>query len=105
MRAQQSKFLASFNSVEHDVLGDSKVGEEACPEIRTDSVEHAQDVCSLCHDPQSKNPLSYLILLQVSYCLSYTYHCLVLGPIVGLEYYNILSSIDYYYPFLPLCEF
>ncbi|XP_052173554.1 E3 ubiquitin-protein ligase PRT6 [Diospyros lotus] len=70
MRAQQSKFLASFNSVEHDVLGDSKVGEEACPEIRTDSVEHTQDVCSLCHDPQSKNPLSYLILLQKSRLLS-----------------------------------
>ncbi|XP_028060747.1 uncharacterized protein LOC114264338 [Camellia sinensis] len=66
MRAQQSKFLASINSITDDGLDGSGGGEEACPsDIRSDTGEPTQDVCSLCHDPNSKGPLSFLILLQV----------------------------------------
>ncbi|CAL5367388.1 unnamed protein product [Camellia sinensis] len=66
MRAQQSKFLASINSITDDGLDGSEGGEEACPsDIRSDTGEPTQDVCSLCHDPNSKGPLSFLILLQV----------------------------------------
>ncbi|CAL5388291.1 unnamed protein product [Camellia sinensis] len=71
MRAQQSKFLASINSITNDGLDGSEGGEEACPsDIRSDSGEPTQDVCSLCHDPNSKGPLSFLILLQKSRLLS-----------------------------------
>lgn len=67
MRAQQSKFLASINSSTSEVLDGSKSGEAECPsDIRIGWGECTQDVCSLCHDPSSKNPLSFLILLQVS---------------------------------------
>ncbi|KAI8010033.1 Callose synthase 3 [Camellia lanceoleosa] len=65
MQAQQSKFLASINSITNDGLDGSEGGEEACPsDIRSDTGEPTQDVCSLCHDPNSKGPLSFLILLQ-----------------------------------------
>ncbi|XP_058215168.1 E3 ubiquitin-protein ligase PRT6 [Rhododendron vialii] len=71
MRAQQSKFLASINSSTSDGLDGSKIGEAECPsEIRIGPGESTQDVCSLCHDPNSKNPLSFLILLQKSRLLS-----------------------------------
>ncbi|KAL6987618.1 RING-type E3 ubiquitin transferase [Sarracenia purpurea var. burkii] len=71
MRAQQCKFLASVNSTANDVLDDSKAGEEGCySDFRIDSEESTQEVCSLCHDPNSKNPLSFLILLQKSRLLS-----------------------------------
>ncbi|KAH7866689.1 hypothetical protein Vadar_023643 [Vaccinium darrowii] len=71
MRAQQSKFLASINSTANDGLDGSKSGETACPsDIRIGPGESTQDVCSLCHDPSSKNPLSFLILLQKSRLLS-----------------------------------
>lgn len=67
MRAQQSKFLASINSSACDGLDGSRSGEAECPsDIRIGPGESTQDVCSLCHDPNSKNPLSFLILLQVS---------------------------------------
>ncbi|CAL5367573.1 unnamed protein product [Camellia sinensis] len=60
MRAQQSKFLASINSITNDGLDGSEVGEEACPSnIRSDTGEPTQDVCSLCHDPNSKGPPSW----------------------------------------------
>ncbi|THF96718.1 hypothetical protein TEA_002042 [Camellia sinensis var. sinensis] len=66
MRAQQSKFLASINSITDDGLDGSEGGEEACPsDIRSDTGEPTQDVCSLCHDPNSKGPPSFLILLQI----------------------------------------
>ncbi|GFY82610.1 proteolysis 6 [Actinidia rufa] len=71
MRAQQSKFLASINSSTDDGLDGSNGGEEACPsDFRMDSGESTQDNCSLCHDPNSKNPLSFLVLLQKSRLLS-----------------------------------
>ncbi len=65
MRAEQSKFLASVDSA---VDEGSKSGQEvvSSSDVGDDSDESAQVVCSLCHDPNSKNPISYLILLQVS---------------------------------------
>ncbi|KAI8026783.1 ABC transporter G family member 34 [Camellia lanceoleosa] len=64
MRAQQSKFLASINSITNDGLDGSEGGEEACPLISR-SNRRAHTRCrSLCHDPNSKGPLSFLILLQ-----------------------------------------
>ena len=64
MKAEQSKFLSSINSTADD---DSK--SEA--EISNSDTEHeieddARESCSLCHGPTSKNPVSFLILLQVS---------------------------------------
>uniref|UniRef100_A0A5B7BIP5 E3 ubiquitin-protein ligase n=1 Tax=Davidia involucrata TaxID=16924 RepID=A0A5B7BIP5_DAVIN len=71
MRAQQSKFLASINSTADDGLDGSKIGQEACSsDVAIDSRESTQDVCSLCHDPSSKSPVSFLILLQKSRLLS-----------------------------------
>lgn len=88
MRAQQSKFLASINSTANDGLDGSKSGETACPsDIRIGPGESTQDVCSLCHDPSSKNPLSFLILLQVSdylACVIFFFLFLLLGFNVGV---------------------
>lgn len=67
MRAQQSKFLESFNSSRDDEMEDADSKPEVCDsEVSNDTQESAQVICSLCHDPMSKNPLSYLVLLQVS---------------------------------------
>lgn len=51
-------------------------GSEFEPEVCTseearDIEEPAQYVCSLCHDSNSRNPVSFLVLLQVTdnYCL------------------------------------
>lgn len=63
MKAEQSKFLSSITST---VDGDSKSGlGESNSDDGQDLEESAQDVCSLCHDPNSKNPVSFLVLLQV----------------------------------------
>ncbi|CAL1379064.1 unnamed protein product [Linum trigynum] len=68
MKAEQSKFLSSINST---ILDDSKSESE---ESNSDGEHYfkdlAQDVCSLCHDPDSKDPLSFLVLLQKSRLLS-----------------------------------
>ncbi|KAK3000361.1 hypothetical protein RJ639_020590, partial [Escallonia herrerae] len=75
MRAQQSKFLASINSTAEDGLDGSKVGQDSSSdveeEICSSDVGHDTEViCSLCHDTTSKNPISFLILLQKSRLLS-----------------------------------
>ncbi|XP_065854552.1 E3 ubiquitin-protein ligase PRT6 [Euphorbia lathyris] len=68
MKADQSKFLSSLNSADDD---DSKSGvDESNTNNEQDIGESAEDVCSLCHDPKSKNPVSFLILLQKSRLLS-----------------------------------
>ncbi|XP_021666757.2 E3 ubiquitin-protein ligase PRT6 isoform X2 [Hevea brasiliensis] len=68
MKAEQSKFLSSINSAVDD---DSKCGlDETNRDKEQDLEEFAQDVCSLCHDPNSKNPVSFVILLQKSKLLS-----------------------------------
>ncbi|KAM3736727.1 hypothetical protein ACB098_09G002400 [Castanea mollissima] len=69
MRAEQSKFLASIDPA---VDESSKSGQElSSSDVRDDSDESAQVVCSLCHDPNSKNPISFLILLQKSRLVSF----------------------------------
>lgn len=62
MRAQQSKFLASVDSAIDD---GSQVDHEGDLDAGHDAQESTQIVCSLCHDHNSKQPISFLILLQV----------------------------------------
>ncbi|KAK6152463.1 hypothetical protein DH2020_015098 [Rehmannia glutinosa] len=67
MRAQQSKFLESFNSNQDDEMDDTKSEQEVCDsEVSNDTQESSQVICSLCHDPKSKRPVSFLVLLQTS---------------------------------------
>lgn len=64
MRDEQSKFLASIEPAVDEV---SNSGQDVNrSDIGDDSEESAQVACSLCHDPNSKDPISFLILLQVS---------------------------------------
>lgn len=62
MRAQQTKFMASIESIIDD---GSQLGHEGDLEAEHDSEESKQVVCSLCHDHNSRLPISFLILLQV----------------------------------------
>ncbi|XP_020549496.1 E3 ubiquitin-protein ligase PRT6 isoform X1 [Sesamum indicum] len=72
MRAQQSKFLESFNSSGDDDMDDTKSEQEVCnSEVSNDIQESAEVICSLCHDPKSKSPVSFLVLLQKSRLLSF----------------------------------
>ncbi|XP_017241255.1 E3 ubiquitin-protein ligase PRT6 isoform X2 [Daucus carota subsp. sativus] len=67
MRAQQSKFMASVKSSTDEGLDASKVVQEVSSSDGGPELEDAEQViCSLCHDPKSKSPLSFLILLQKS---------------------------------------
>lgn len=68
MRAQQSKFLASVDSTVDD---SSQVDQEDDFDTRPDAEESTQVVCSLCHDYNSKHPISFLILLQKSRLVSF----------------------------------
>lgn len=69
MRAQQSKFLESFNSSKDDEMEDANPEQEVCDsEVSNDTQESALVTCSLCRDSKSKNPVSYMVLLQVSEC-------------------------------------
>ncbi|KAK4730626.1 hypothetical protein R3W88_023614 [Solanum pinnatisectum] len=73
MRAQQSKFLKSIDFSAEAVPDDSKLGKERSDSDVTCNYEEAtQVICSLCHDPNSKSPLSYLILLEKSRLLTFT---------------------------------
>ncbi|XXG66274.1 hypothetical protein AAC387_Pa05g3788 [Persea americana] len=70
MRTEQAKFIASVNSTpnsesdlsqsEVSIAGDDHVSEEA-----------ASVVCCLCRDPDSRSPLSFLVLLQKSRLTSF----------------------------------
>ncbi|KAK4432355.1 E3 ubiquitin-protein ligase PRT6 [Sesamum alatum] len=72
MRAQQSKFLESVNSGGDDDMDDAKSEQEVCDsEVSDDIQESAEVICSLCHDPKSKSPVSFLVLLQKSRLLSF----------------------------------
>ncbi|KAL2481549.1 E3 ubiquitin-protein ligase PRT6 [Abeliophyllum distichum] len=71
MRAQQSKFLASINSSSDDEMDGSRSGQLLCDSDVSNSQESAQVICSLCHDPNSRSPISFLVLLQKSRILSY----------------------------------
>lgn len=68
MRAQQSKFLESVKFTVTDELDGLKSGGPSDTEVVAE--ESTQDVCSLCHDSNSKNPLCFLILLQKSRLVS-----------------------------------
>lgn len=66
MRSQQSKFMESIDSSLQNGLDDSEVGKEMCDYNPGHySVDSTPVICSLCHDANSKQPISYLILLQV----------------------------------------
>lgn len=69
MRTEQSKFLASITPTSDDELNGSKPVQE----VHSSDVgeESAHEVCCLCHDPSSKNPLSFLVLLQKSRLVSF----------------------------------
>ncbi|CAN0926604.1 E3 ubiquitin-protein ligase PRT6 [Linum grandiflorum] len=68
MKAEQSKFLSCMNSATHDDSESEQ--EESRSDDENEFKDLAQDVCSLCHDSESKDPLSYLVLLQKSRLLS-----------------------------------
>lgn len=68
MRAEQSKFLASIDTTEDD---GSKFEAANNLDIVNGSEESEQVVCSLCHDTNSKSPVSFLVLLQKSKLLSF----------------------------------
>ncbi|XP_062002175.1 E3 ubiquitin-protein ligase PRT6 [Rosa rugosa] len=69
MRAEQSKFLSSIDSSVDD--GSEAEQKDVESDLEDNSEEPAQVVCSLCHDPNSKNPISFLVLLQKSRLLSF----------------------------------
>ncbi|CAA2964318.1 E3 ubiquitin- ligase PRT6-like isoform X1 [Olea europaea subsp. europaea] len=71
MRAQQSKFLASINSSSDDEMDGSRSVQLSCDSDVSNPQESAQVVCSLCHDPNSRSPISFLVLLQKSRVLSF----------------------------------
>ena len=65
MKAEQSKFLSTLSSsIDGD---DSRSETEKCDSVMKHDSEIAvvREVCSLCHDPDSKDPVSFLIFLQV----------------------------------------
>ncbi|KAG4216132.1 hypothetical protein ERO13_A01G222300v2 [Gossypium hirsutum] len=69
MKVEQSKFLSSITS-------DADYDSNSEAEMPNSATEHetegaVQQSCSLCHDPSSKNPVSFLILLQKSRILSF----------------------------------
>ncbi|XP_062095624.1 E3 ubiquitin-protein ligase PRT6 [Humulus lupulus] len=69
MRADQAKFMANIDTTADD---DSKSEQEySNMDVEDEPEESAQVVCSLCHDPNSKSPVSYLILLQKSKLMSF----------------------------------
>ncbi|XP_073157617.1 E3 ubiquitin-protein ligase PRT6 isoform X2 [Henckelia pumila] len=72
MKDQQSKFLDSFNSSADDEMDDVKSEGEVCDSETNNQIQDSVQVsCSLCHDPKSKSPVSFLVLLQKSRLLSF----------------------------------
>ncbi|XP_024965877.1 E3 ubiquitin-protein ligase PRT6 isoform X3 [Cynara cardunculus var. scolymus] len=66
MKAQQSKFMENINLTADNGLNDSNDAEESSSDIANDLDGPEQVTCSLCHDANSKTPVSFLILLQKS---------------------------------------
>ncbi|KAL2938478.1 E3 ubiquitin-protein ligase PRT6 [Bienertia sinuspersici] len=65
MKAEQSKFLATMKSSADEGSDDPGFQkEEHASNVHENSEE--LHVCCLCHDPNSENPVSFLILLQKS---------------------------------------
>ncbi|XP_010543302.1 PREDICTED: E3 ubiquitin-protein ligase PRT6 [Tarenaya hassleriana] len=70
MKAEQSKFLSTLSSSMEDDSSKSET-ETSNSVVENDSETVIHEVCSLCHDPNSKDPISCLIFLQKSKLLSF----------------------------------
>ncbi|KAL5973314.1 hypothetical protein ACLOJK_029964 [Asimina triloba] len=72
MRAEQTKFIVSLDSTANSEVDFSNTRQKE-PSFDGNCVieETAAVTCSLCRDPDSKNPLSYLIFLQKSRLTSF----------------------------------
>ncbi|PPR85992.1 hypothetical protein GOBAR_AA34699 [Gossypium barbadense] len=68
MKAEQSKFLSSISSTADDSKSEAEVSDS---DSEHEAESAVQQSCSLCHDPTSKDPVSFLILLQKSRLLSF----------------------------------
>ncbi|KAI3801291.1 hypothetical protein L1987_29395 [Smallanthus sonchifolius] len=66
IKAQQSKFMENISLTAESGLNDSNDAEESISDVANDSDGHDQVICSLCHDTNSKSPVSFLVLLQKS---------------------------------------
>ncbi|CAG7878730.1 unnamed protein product [Brassica rapa] len=70
MKAEQTKFLSTLSSSMDDDDPRSET-ETSDSLMEQDSEIAVREVCSLCHDPDSKDPVSFLIFLQKSKLLSF----------------------------------
>ncbi|CAH8318880.1 unnamed protein product [Eruca vesicaria subsp. sativa] len=70
MKAEQTKFLSTLSSSMDDDDPRSET-ETSDYVMEHDSEIAVREVCSLCHDPDSKDPVSFLIFLQKSKLLSF----------------------------------
>ncbi|XP_072959504.1 E3 ubiquitin-protein ligase PRT6 isoform X1 [Typha angustifolia] len=70
MRAEQSKFIASLESLGKEG-SDIPTSEKEISNLDIDVQEDSIPVCSLCRDSDSRSPLCYLILLQKSRLVSF----------------------------------
>lgn len=64
MKAEQSKFLSSLSNGMDDDDPRSET-ETSDSVMEHDSEIAVREVCALCQDPDSKDPISFLIFLQV----------------------------------------
>ncbi|EOA19777.1 hypothetical protein CARUB_v10000023mg [Capsella rubella] len=69
MKAEQSKFLSTMSSSMDD--DDARSETETSDSVMEHDSIAVREVCSLCHDPDSKDPVSFLIFLQKSKLLSF----------------------------------
>ena len=65
MKAEQSKFLSTMSSSmdDDDLRSETETSDSV---VEHDSEIAIREVCSFCHDPDSKDSVSFLIFLQVS---------------------------------------
>ncbi|KAJ0234924.1 E3 ubiquitin-protein ligase [Hirschfeldia incana] len=70
MKAEQSKFLSTLSSSMDDEDPRSET-ETSDSVMEKDSEIAIREVCSFCHDPDSRDPVSFLIFLQKSKLLSF----------------------------------
>ncbi|KAG2241277.1 hypothetical protein Bca52824_096738 [Brassica carinata] len=70
MKAEQSKFLSTLSSSmdDDDLRSETETSDSV---VEQDSEIAIREVCSFCHDPDSKDPVSFLIFLQKSKLLSF----------------------------------
>ncbi|KAL1195669.1 E3 ubiquitin-protein ligase PRT6 [Cardamine amara subsp. amara] len=71
MKAEQSKFLSSLSSSMDDDDDPRSETETSDFVMEHDSEIAVREVCSLCRDPDSRDPVSFLIFLQKSKLLSF----------------------------------